>query len=285
MEKENSPNYIFSGQEINSLYGAIINKGAEAYNENEFEQAYGVFMTALKVEPEDTTALLYGGVSAQQADMIDEALSCFQQLVDNGDAEIDTYKTMIYLYRAEKDDLEGVLNIVNQGLEKFPENNELTQEKITTLIIMERVDEAQSELEAAINNEPTNSLYYYFLGYLYDFQEDYDNSIEQYKKAIELNPEYYEANYNLGVVYYNKARAILSELNNFSLADWEKNEVEYQKRAYTYFKDALPYFEKAVEINDEELQLLETLSGVYLQLRMTEKGDALNKKIKAMTGL
>lgn len=285
MEKENSSYYIFSGQELSSLFGTIINNGAEAYNNDDYELAYSEFMTALKVEPGDTTALLYGGVSAQQAEMIDEALSCFQTLVDNGDAKIETYKTMIFLYRAEKEDLESVLKVVTQGLEKYPQNKDLTQEKITTLIILERVDEAKSELETAINDEPTNSLYYYFLGYLYDFQEDYDNSIDQYKKAIELNPEYYEANYNLGVVYYNKAREILSELTNFSLADWEKNEVEYSKRAAVYFNDALPYFEKAVDINDEELQLLETLAGVYLQLRLTEKGEALDKKIKALTGL
>jgi len=229
--------------------------------------------------------LLYGGVSAQQAEMTDEALWCFQSLADNGNAKIDTYKTMIYLYKSEKDDLEGVLKVVSQGLEAFPQNKDLTQEKITTLINMERVDEAKAELETAINSEPTNALYYYFLGYLYDFQEDYDSSIDQYKKSVELNPEYYEANYNLGVVYYNKGRAILSELNDLSLADWEKNEVEYANRAAGHFKEALPYFEKAVEINDEELQLLETLSGVYHQLRMTEKSEAISKKIKALTGM
>ena len=283
MEKENSSYVIFSDQEISALYGSVLNKGAEKYNDNDYEGAYKDFMTALIVAPNDTTSLLYGGVAAQQADMYDEALTCFQTLADNGDAEIDTYKTMIYLYRTEKEDLESVLKVVNQALEKFPQNKELVQEKITTLIMMERVDEAKSELETAINNDPTNSLYYYFLGYLYDFQEDYDNSIEQYKKAIELNPEYYEANYNLGVVYYNKARDIISELNNLSLDEFRKQEEDYSTRAAVYFNDALPYFEKAVEINDEEIQLLETLAGVYIRLKMTDKAEALEKKIKAMT--
>ncbi len=172
-----------------------------------------------------------------------------------------------------------------QGLEKFPLNNELTQEKITTLIILERVDEAKKELEEAINNEPTNHLYYYFLGYLYDLEEEPENSIIQYKKAIELNPEYYEANYNLGVVYYNKARNILSELNNLSLDEYRKQETEYMARAEVHFKEALPYFEKAVEIKPEEdIQLLETLEGVYLRLKMMDEAEALEERIKALTG-
>lgn len=285
MGKEASVNVVFTDQEVSQLYGTIINEGAERYNENDFEGAYKSFMTALTVSPNDTTALLYGGVSANQAEMIDEALSCFEQLAANGDASIDTYKTMIYLYRTEKEDMESVLNTVNNALEKFPANNELTQEKITTLIMMERVDDAKAELESAINNEPTNSLYYYFLGYLYDVQEDAANSIEQYKKALELNPEYYEANYNLAVVYYNKARNILSDLNNLSLDEYRKQESEYLERATVHFKEALPYFEKAMEIRpDEDIQLLETLEGVYIRLKMTDKAEALEKKIKALTG-
>ncbi len=285
MEKESSSYVIFSDQEISILYGTIFNNGANAYQEGNYNEAYEGFMKVLKIYPKDTTALLYGGVAAQQADMIDEALACYQQLADNGDANVDTYKTMIYLYRTEKEDMESVLKVVTQGIEKFPENNELIQEKITTLILMERVDEAKSELEEAINSDPTNPLYYYFLGYLYDLQEDPENAVVQYEKAIELNPEYYEANYNLGVVHYNMGRDIKSELNNLSLDEYRKQEADYTARANVHFERALPYFEKAVEIKpDEEIQLLETLEGVYLLLNMKDKADALEEKIKALTG-
>lgn len=285
MDKETSTYVIFSNQEISQLYGEIVNRGAEKYNENDFEGAYREFMIALTVTPNDTTSLLYGGVSAQQAEMYDEALDCFQQMADNGDANIDTYKTMIYLYRSEKEDLEKVLEVVDQALKAYPESGELIQEKITTLIILERSEEAETELETAISNEPTNSLYYYFLGYLYDLKEDADNSIAQYEKAIELNPEYYEANYNIAVVYYNKARDILSELNNLSLDEYRKQEAEYMERATVHFKESLPYFEKAAEIKpDDDIQLLETLEGVYLRLKMNDKAEALQKRIDALTG-
>ena len=285
MDKETSTYYIFSDQEISQLYGAVINEGAELYNENDFAGAYKAFMTALVVVPDDTTALLYGGVSAQQADMMDEALGAFEQLAGTGYANVDTYKTMIYLYRTEKEDMDKVLETVDKALAQYPDNSEFAQEKITTLIIMERVDDAKSELESAINDDPTNSLYYYFLGYLYDFQEDKDNAITNYQKAIELNPEYYEANYNLAVVYYNKGRELISELNNLSLDEYRKNESDYVERASVHFEESLPYFEKAAEIKpDEDIQLLETLEGVYLQLGKKDEAEALEKRIKALTG-
>jgi tetratricopeptide (TPR) repeat protein len=209
MEKENSVYAVFTSQEVSQLYATLVNDGAEKYNDNDFEGAYAEFMKALKVTPNDTTALLYGGVSAQQADMMDEAISCFETLTETGNANIDTYKTLIYLYRTEKEDMDKVLETVNKGLVKFPNDKTLTQEKITTLIVTEKVDEAKAELEAAISQDPTNSQYYYFLGYLYDFQENYDKALENYAKAVELNPDYYDANYNLGVIYYNMGREVI----------------------------------------------------------------------------
>jgi len=286
MEKETSTYAIFTNQEIDQLYAVEVNKGADLYNENDFEGAYKEFMKALVIMPKDTTALLYGGVSAQQADMMDEAIDCFQQLVDNGDANIDTYKTLIYLYRTEKEDMDKVLETVDAALTKFPNNKEFTQEKITTLILSDRVEEAKTELESAISQDPTNAQYYYFLGYLYDSQEDYDNAEENYEKAIELNPDYYDANYNLAVIHYNKARDIIHELNELSLDEYRKQEAAYAEKASIHFRDALPYFEKAVEsASDDDLQLLETLQGVYYKLQMNDKGDALDAKIKALSGM
>ena len=77
LEKENSTYVIFTDQEVGQLYGSIINDGAQKYNENDFAAAYEDFMTALVVSPKDTTALLYGGVSAQQGEMYDEAIGMF----------------------------------------------------------------------------------------------------------------------------------------------------------------------------------------------------------------
>ena len=285
MDKETSSYVIFSGQETAQLYAFIVNKGAEKYNENEFEGAYKEFMTALIVVPNDTTALLYGGVSAQQANMNEEALKCFQTLADNGTANIDTYKTLIYMYRTEKEDMDMVISTINSALKKFPESKDFVQEKITTLIIMDRTDEAKAELEAAVAKDPTNPQYYYFLGYLYDKKNEFDPAVENYEKAVELNPEYYEANYNLGVMHYNKARSIISELNNLPLSEYRTQEAAYVERAQAIFKVALPYFEKAAEIKpNEDIQLLETLEGVYLQLKMPDKAAAIEARIKTLSG-
>ncbi len=284
LEKENSPYAVFTNQEKTQLYGMIMNKGAEKYNENEFEAAYYAFMEAIVVTPNDTTALLYGGVAAQQADMLDQSITCLSTLADNGTANLETYKTLIYMYRANKEDNEKALATVLQALKKYPTTPELIQERITLLIIMERSAEAEKELSTAIAADPNNPLYYFYLGYMKDKSGDKEAAIQNYSKAVELNPDYYEGNYNLGVMYLEKGRAINKELSEMNLKDWEKNEVAYNARAQVHYKEALPYFEKAVEIKpDDDLQLLESLEGLYLMLGMKDKAATLEKHIKALS--
>jgi tetratricopeptide (TPR) repeat protein len=285
LEKSTSTYGLFAEQELSYLYGLALNQGAERYNENDFEGAHEGFQLALKVMPGDTTALLYSGVSAQQAEMYTEALASYQQLVDAGVANLETYKTMIYLYRTEKEDLNSVLRICQQGLSKFPDDKELKQEEITTLILLERTAEAEQKLNAAIASDPRNPLLYYELGYLYDFQEQGDKALEQYKKALEVDPNHYESNYNAGVVFYNRAAVILKELNAFTLDEFREKEEEYAERAKLEFQAAMPYLEKAVAVAPkEDAQLLETLEGVYIRLHMDEKAKALEPRIKALRG-
>ncbi len=287
MEKEGSPNYGFSELELTKLYGTVLNKGAELYNENDYEGAYESFILAEKIAPNDTTALIYAGVSAQQLDKIDEALACYDKLIDNGTANIDTYKTTIYLLRVEKEDLDKVLEYTRAAADKFPDVTDFRQEEISTLINMGRTEEAENQLNTAVASDPSNPVYYYFLGYMYDEKGDTEKSIESYEKAIELNPDYYEANYNVGVVYYNLAGEIYKELNELSPSEYTKRLDEFNQRAAVEYKKALPYLEKAVDVDpgkEPDVNLLETLMGVYMRLKMKDKSDAIEARIKEIDG-
>ena len=285
MEKENSTYYIFADQELQQLYAVILNAGAAKYGENDFKGAYQDFMTALKVYPDDTIALLYGGVAAQQADMIDEALQCYQGLDKLGKADEDTYKTMLYLAHSVKKDYNLVLEIAKRAEQKYPDNEIFKQEELSALILLGKDKEAEQKLLDAIQKNPKNSSACFQLGYLYDKEKQYDKAVKYYVMAVEANPNNYEANFNAGVVYYNQGGNILKELANMSLEDYNKNEEEYVKKADVYFEKALPYLERASEIKpDEDITLLETLEGVYIRLGMKEKADAIDKRIKAITG-
>ncbi len=143
----------------------------------------------------------------------------------------------------------------------------------------------KTELNEAIANTPNDPILYYELGYLYDFQEDYDNALTQYGKAIEVDPDHYESNYNVGVIYVSMGNKKIKDLNDLSLDEYRQKEEEYIEAANENFKKAIPYLEKASELKSEDdIALLETLEGVYIRMKMTEEAEALDAKIKALTG-
>ncbi len=285
MEKENSSYYVFAEQELEQIYAVILNAGAKKYGENDFKGAYEDFMTALKVHPNDTIALLYGGVAAQQADMIDEALHCYKELDKLGKADEDTYKTMLYLTHSVKKDYDATLEIAKNAEKKYPDNDIFKQEELSALILLGKDKEAEEKLLATIEKDPNNTSACFQLGYLYDKEKKPELAAKYYMQAVNADPTNYEANFNAGVVFYNQGGNILKELANMSLEDYNKNEEDYVKRANVYFEKALPYLEKAAELKpDEDITLLETLEGVYIRLGMKDKAAAIDKRIKAITG-
>ena len=91
--------------------------------------------------------------------------------------------------------------------------------------------------------------------------EDYDEAIASLEKAIELNPQSYEAQFFTGYYIIMKADALNQEANEKEYT----NEGEYeadQKEILSIYSQAVPYLEVAHEImpqNPDPVQLLKTL--------------------------
>ncbi len=66
-----------------------------------------------------------------------------------------------------------------------------------------------------------------------------------YNKVLATDPNNFEANFNLGVYYFNEGAEMNREVDNMSMADYTKNGKEVEGRVCGKFKQALPYFTKA----------------------------------------
>ncbi|MCK4358417.1 MAG: tetratricopeptide repeat protein [Candidatus Cloacimonetes bacterium] len=68
----------------------------------------------------------------------------------------------------------------------------------------ENYDKSIEYYKKALNIQPENEIIYINIGTVYDDKGDYSKAIEYYQKAIEINPDYAEAYYNMGIAYYSK---------------------------------------------------------------------------------
>ena len=95
-----------------------------------------------------------------------------------------------------------------------------------------------------INNR--NSLIYYNLGLLFDKQNKFNNAINNYKKSIEINSNFYDSQFNLSILYFKigKCKEGISlydsrfyknqnrnnDIVNKSLLNLSKNEIDKTKK-------------------------------------------------------
>ena len=64
-----------------------------------------------------------------------------------------------------------------------------------------RIEEAVAEVQNALSLDPLSILFRVHLGFLYYLQRNYEHSIAQFRKVLEMNPQYYLAHAMMAPVY------------------------------------------------------------------------------------
>lgn len=169
----------------------------------------------------------------------------------------------------ENADTAKYIETMREGLSLYPNESYYSVNLINTLIQMGRTEEAISLLASAIEKAPNNAQLYDVMGKLYETSDE-EKSLEWYGKALAIDPEFTESNFNMGRVYYNKAVTLKSS---------DKYDAATDKKITELFKKALPYLEKVYAKNPDQCYYV--LAQVYYNLKMGDKYDA----IKAAYGL
>jgi tetratricopeptide (TPR) repeat protein len=163
-------------------------------------------------------------------------------------------------------------------------------DNITNLIdVYERTkntDKAMALTKSAVERDPNNKVFRYAYGVFLLKQDQFQESTEQFKKAIEIDPAYGDAIYNTGVSYLNWGVSMKAESDKKADAERAKNKGKDIKEDVSYkekFKEALPYLEKAQEMRPDDLALLQQLGKLYANLNMVDKSKAAFERYDKLT--
>ncbi len=194
-------------------------------------------------------------------------------------------------------DTTGSLKSIAEGVMKFPANNELRKREIEISLKAGKVQEVQGKIQAAIQNDPQNKTLYYYDGLTYSQIADaadansekakdaasktslhqtavdnYAKAADSYKKAIALDPDYFEANLNLGYVLMKPAIDAYNAANKLP-ANKQKEYDAAILKSNAQFDLAKPYLQKAVDLNPKSADALTNLRNYY-----RGRTDKANKK-------
>lgn len=271
-------------ENLNRLNNLLLNKAILAYQEEDYNESFRLFSKSIELIempvmshlPADTAIYFNTGLVASFAKNHQEALKFYQKAKEMDYGGGNLYVLIKDQYIAINDSASAE-KILQDGFAKYPNDNAIVIELTNYYITAGKSKDALEYLRIAKELEPTNASLYFAEGFLFEKLEEFDKAIDSYQTAIDVNPEYFDALYNIGAAYYNKA-----------VREFEKANEIMENKAYIVARDAatatlakaLPYMEKAHEVNPNEKLVLETLKTLYYRLQMPEKLKMIDEKLE-----
>lgn len=266
---------------MRSLANYNLNKGVKQYQSGKYDLAYTAFDNYRQFFPEDTNAILYTGLAAANAKNNDAAISNYKKLVTTKYSKtLGVYSDLATLYLGKKDTASAI-KIMDEATKKYPQNAELAKREIELNIMAGNKKEVTKKIESAIANDPKNKALYYYAGLTYSSAKEYDKAAEYYKKALDIDPNYFEANLNLGYVIMNPAIDIFNAANKLPV-NKQKEYTAAIAKSNAMFEKSKPYILKATEVNPTSIDALANLKTVYIGLKQDANAAAVQKKIDAL---
>ncbi|HWZ34925.1 MAG TPA: hypothetical protein VNW51_02140, partial [Mucilaginibacter sp.] len=254
-----------------------LNEGVTSFQAHSYDVAYKSFSYYKDLFPTDTTALFYTGLAAQQNNDVPNAMANYQKLLTMQYSKNPyVYYTMSNFYLAQKDTVNS-LKMASEGVTKYPGDADLRKREIEISLITGKANEVLSKVQTAIAADPKNKQLYYYAGLTYSssgsaVRDDlekakkakkdaatiaalqakkddyYAKAADMYKKAIEIDPSYFEATLNLGTILLSPAIDMHNSAGDLP-ASKQKEYTALQAKATALFELAKPYVLKAAELN------------------------------------
>lgn len=269
---------------IFTLKNTSFDKAIRSYENEDLEMAYEYFNLAGEIDETDTTIHYNAGFLANELGRTEDAKKHFNLLFEIPEYnKVNAYYTMIQIASAEEDS-EGAYELVKNAREEYPEDKVLAEYEIQLLLQLNKMDEAMAQIKEALKNDPENTSILLRSGYLKEQSGDVEGALADYKKSVEVDPEFYEGNYYTGALMLEMAREVMTELNDLSDEEWEKRSDEMGAKINNYYSDAIPYFEKSLEIRPEDTDVMGILFQIHSRLKNTEEAEKYNQKLIELLG-
>jgi tetratricopeptide (TPR) repeat protein len=270
--------------DLNKLKLQFESEAVYCYNRNDYEGSLYNFKQILDINKIDImggvvdTIIFYNTARvAKELGKNEDAIKYFEIARGYNYPNPFLYVFLDNCYNAVGDSASGLV-VLKDGFRKFPENQNILIELINYYLMKGLADEALEYLEIAKEDDPENISFYFAEGTLFDKLNRFEDAKKSYEYCLELDSNYFNAYYNLGVLFYNNAVKMYEEANKL-------NEIDEYEQAKAFADDeiakALPYIEKAHEIDPDDIESMRTLKTLYYRMKLDDKYEKIIKELEA----
>ncbi|PST83792.1 hypothetical protein C7T94_10530 [Pedobacter yulinensis] len=255
---------------VHNIYIKRQDKGNTAFKENDFKAAFDELKAVSDFLPKDTALAVNAAIAAQNMKNYDEALVYFNRGIENGVKNPAVFQNMAYIYSA-KFLPEDAIRILEKGISVNPFNTFLNNDYINLLLDNEKFEKATTVIDATLKVEKTSKLLYYLYGYLQQTTKNNNQTAQlAYNKAIDLDQNYFDALYQLGLAYINSA--------NESIRGATKNLEQFN----SLINRAQLSLMHAHEVNPNDRQTIQLLIEIYSRKNSLDKVQELKQKLQEL---
>jgi tetratricopeptide (TPR) repeat protein len=243
---------------IKQRYEFVFDQGVAAYNDKKYELAANTFLMSREIRS-------YIGE-------------------EHKDAEANTILASHYAIEdlLNVKNYEKALNFALDISEKMPQNIDILISIVNINLQKGDVAATETYINKALALDPLNKQLYYVLGTSYMDKKENDKATAALKKAIEIDPSYNEALYQLGAHLYNLAVEKRNATVELDYKDPKAAKLEAE--AMDLFKQALEPLEKYVSQNPDDKAILDILYKTNMKLGNIEKAKEYKARLDALKG-
>ncbi|WP_461485267.1 tetratricopeptide repeat protein [Pedobacter sp.] len=263
LDKFQSNTELIQAAEHN-IYVKMQEKGTVAFQQNDFITSYELLKSVSDFMPADTLLATNVAVCAQNLQQYNDALTYFLKAKQNGAKNPLLFQNIANIYTSKFEN-ELAIKTLEEGLSLNANHPQLTNDYINILLDNEQYEKATNAVETSLKIDKQNKLLFFLYGYLYQNRGNTNTAELSYKKALEIDYNYFEALYQLALAYIQEANEALKQKNN------KKFTANINRAEYSLLR--------AHDLNINHKNTMKLLVEIYTRKNKLDKVQELKRKL------
>jgi len=254
--------------------------------------------SAIEADGNYNNQLYLYALAAYSSEEQANAKKAFLTLYDAKSEESAVYE---YLYKIESEEsnADNAYKYLEEGRKKFPEELGLLFAEINHFLKLGKSEELIDKIKLAIKAEPENTSLYNVLGNTYDnlgqtYAKNGDDekaaefggfALQEFKKALQIEPENAVAVYSIGQIFYNKAALKTQQMQKFA-SDYSKEGMKqyegFREEVFAEFDKALPFFQASEALDANDVNTLIALKEIYAKKDNVEMSNTFKERLETV---
>lgn len=230
----------------------------------------------------DTAMIFNSAYCFDQCGKYDEAIQGYNECIKYNYNVPDTYRYLSEVYM-KTDKKEEARKVLSDARAKYPADAELLRAEVNIYLGDQEYAKAEELLVALTQKDPKNEMFWYVLGITYDKLGKKAEEEKAYQTAVELKPNYFDARFNLGALYFNQGLEKDVTCNDIPPRETAKyNDCIAQttvlfKKSVEQLEVAYANIPENVKGTQEERQLITALKDAYYKAGREEDSTRMKE--------